>query len=152
MAEALEIPFTPSDELKRAAREVKSRLPRRDAPGPAPELLVHDAAGREVRIALGDPLYGYLLDLLAAAEEGHKVVVIPPAEFVSDTTAAAVLNVSVEFVARLAAEGKVRSAWVGSRLVVRKADLLEHKQKDDAEREAALQELTDLGQEMGLGY
>lgn len=152
MAEALEIPISPSEELRRAARDVKSRLPGRDVPGRSPELLVRDPSGREVRIALGDPLYGYLFDLLAAAGEGHRVLVIPPEEYVSETEAARILNVSAEFVVRLAAEGKLRSVQVGPRLLVKKADLLEYKQKDDADREAALRELTELGQEMGLGY
>ncbi|HZU99192.1 MAG TPA: helix-turn-helix domain-containing protein [Planctomycetota bacterium] len=66
--------------------------------------------------------------------------------------AADVLNVSCRYLVKLLDEKKLPFRKVGDRRTVLTSDLLDFKRRDDAEREAAVAELTAEGQMLGLGY
>jgi excisionase family DNA binding protein len=65
--------------------------------------------------------------------------------------AADILNVSHQYLIRLLDEGAVPSTQTGADRRIRVDDLLRYKQQRDRERAEALDELTQLSQEMG-GY
>ena len=69
---------------------------------------------------------------------------------ISFEEAAEVLNVRVEFVSHLAAEGRLRSISTPAGPAVTRAELVAYKAEDDAYRDAVAAELTQLSQDMGL--
>jgi excisionase family DNA binding protein len=64
--------------------------------------------------------------------------------------AADLLNVSRAYVQRLLDEGVLPSVTAGRRCRIPLDDLLTYKRRRDAERRAALRELTQLSDELGL--
>ena len=60
------------------------------------------------------------------------------------------LNVRVEFVSHLAAEGRLRSIATLAGPAVIRAELVAYKAEDDAYRDAVAAELTRISQDMGL--
>lgn len=60
------------------------------------------------------------------------------------------LNVSRPFLIGLLNAGEIEYRNVGTHRRIKASSLIEYKQQDDRRRRAAADELTQLGQEMGL--
>ncbi len=75
----------------------------------------------------------------------------PIPEAVRLDEAARVLNVSTAYVVRLIDEGKLPCHGEGDERRIKRPDLLAYKVKRDADRHAALDEITRIDQESG-GY
>lgn len=71
-------------------------------------------------------------------------------QLLSFEEAADVLNVRVEFVSHLLAEGRLRSIATPTGPAVIRAELVAYKAQDDAYRDAIAADLTQLSQDMGL--
>ena len=74
------------------------------------------------------------------------------AEELTTQEAADLLNVSRPFFVKLLEQGAISYRKVGAHRRVRRADVLAYKTTMYHEAEAALQELTDQAQDLGLGY
>jgi excisionase family DNA binding protein len=66
--------------------------------------------------------------------------------------AAEVLNVSHRYLLELLEEGEIPFHDEGTCRVIQREKLLEYKRRQRAMAEEAMQKLTDLSQELGLGY
>jgi excisionase family DNA binding protein len=84
--------------------------------------------------------------------KGHAVTLMPTDAEVSTQQAADALNVSRPFVVELIDQGKLPARKVGTHRRVLLRDLIAFKQAMNRDRLAALERLSALDQELGLGY
>ena len=91
-----------------------------------------------------------LLTVLAEMAEGNAVSLIPQHADLTSQQAANLLNVSRPYLVRLLDEGKIPFHRTGTHRRVRVKDALEYKAEHRRLREAALDRLSDLDQELGL--
>lgn len=93
-----------------------------------------------------------LLDVLQAMAAGRSFRVIPEDCELSTFEAAEILKVSRPFVIQLMEQNLLPHRKVGTHRRVRLEDVLAYQARMDCQREAALDELARLGQEMEIGY
>ena len=92
----------------------------------------------------------FMDDLLARPAAGQVVTLIPEQALVTTDEAADLLLASGAFGSQLIDRGELPASVNGAGRLVRFADVMAFKRRNDAEREAALVELAQLSQEMGL--
>jgi excisionase family DNA binding protein len=93
--------------------------------------------------------------LFAALSEmscGNGVSLLPMNAELTTQQAADVLNVSRPYLVGLLEKGEMPFRLVGNQRRVRLQEVMGYKVRTDIDRRAALTELAQLGQEMGLGY
>jgi excisionase family DNA binding protein len=73
-------------------------------------------------------------------------------KIITTEEAAEILNVSRSYVVKLMTSGTLSVVKVGPRLRLSSGDVLRYKGASMKEREAALNELAEISQELGLGY
>ena len=94
------------------------------------------------------PLYGLLRGLLDNLKRGEAVTVLPHDALLTTQQAAQILNVSRPFLYRLIEEHAVPAVMVGSHRRLRIHDVLQLREQRHKLRRSALDELSDLGQEL----
>ena len=106
------------------------------------------ASGEEVAIPAS------LLQILRQAAhylaQDKLVSVVPLDKELTTQQASDILNVSRPYLVRLLEEGALPFTKVGTHRRVRFNDLMQYKQRRDAERRQGLAELTQMSQEFGL--
>ncbi|MFI7062589.1 helix-turn-helix domain-containing protein [Kribbella sp. NPDC050124] len=91
-----------------------------------------------------------LARILAHMAAGQGVSVVPADAELTTQQAADLLNVSRPFLIGLLDAGEIEYRKVGKHRRIRADSLLDYKRTDDQRRREAADELTALGQEMGL--
>lgn len=95
--------------------------------------------GREgFRMALPDPIFHLLIQVVKAMKRGESVVLMPQNEELSTKAAAEYLGVSRPFVVKLIEAGELPAHKVGAHRRVRLADLELYRSQRDAKRRQAL--------------
>lgn len=93
-----------------------------------------------------------LIEILDQMSKGKTVEVLATDVEISTQRAADLLHVSRPFLIELLEKKEIPFRRVGSHRRIRLADVLGYKRRIDQQRIAALDELTKMSQELGLGY
>ena len=93
-----------------------------------------------------------LLDVLSEMSKGNAISLIPHHQEVSTQEAANLLNVSRPFLVGLLEKGEIPFRKVGAHRRVLLTDVIAYKEQTDTRRMQALDELTSLSQNEGMGY
>lgn len=150
MSSTLNEPVAPTEKEAELARESSRRL----SPYARGNLRVQIPANGHGSETLELPASAVklLLRILTEMAEGNAVTLIPVHAELTTQQAADLLNVSRPYFISLLEEGKVRFRKVGTHRRILFKDLIEYKHQLDAERDRAMQELTDEGQKLAMGY
>lgn len=103
------------------------------------------------RISIPESVFYVLERVVELLARGDAITVVPVGKELTTQQAADILNVSRQYLVRLLDEGRIRYKKTGKHRRVRIEDVLAFKKKRDKERKAALDELTQLSEELG-GY
>ena len=112
-------------------------------------LQVKDGAGDD-ELVLPPSVARLLLGILTEMGRGNAVSVSPIQAELTTNQAADLLNVSRPYLTKLLDDGAIPFRKVGTHHRVMLRDVLAYKQEMYAKRHAALDELTELSQELGL--
>lgn len=93
-----------------------------------------------------------LLNILAEMGQGNAINLMPIQAELSTQQAANLLNVSRPHLVKLLEQGELPYHKVGTHRRILAQDLLTYKQQIDMQRHQALDKLTALSQELGMGY
>jgi excisionase family DNA binding protein len=134
-----------------AAESERSRLVELDdllerEPDALPRMVAQEGVAVELP-ASAAALLRRVVHLLAA---GHAVAVAPLERELTPRQAAEILGVSRPYLVRLLDRGDIPWMRTGTHRRVRLEDVLEYKRRRDIERRAALRELTQLSDKLGL--
>lgn len=91
-------------------------------------------------------------NVLTEMAKGNAITVLPIHAELSTQEVANLLNVSRPYVVSLLEKGEIPFHKVGSHRRVLAKDVIAYKEKTETERLQALDELTELSQELGMGY
>jgi excisionase family DNA binding protein len=103
-------------------------------------------------LALPPKVLRLFADMLGSLAQGKAVSIIPKELDITTQEAAMYLNVSRPYFVRLLEEGKIPFHLVGTHRRVAFKDVVDYKEARRKISEAALQELVDQAQKLGLGY
>jgi excisionase family DNA binding protein len=132
----------PNEADRRLAREAGQRLAAYlGEPKPIKMGVVPEGKEQEEAIVLPASVLCVLVDVLAELAAGNAVAVVPVQAELTTQLAADMLNVSRPYLIGLLDKGEIPSRRVGVQRRVLLSDLLAYKQRSEAERLKALEEL-----------
>jgi excisionase family DNA binding protein len=108
--------------------------------------------GEEETVAIPLSAFRLLTNILTEMGKGNAVTLIPVHAELTTQQAADLLNVSRPYLIELLEKGAMPFRKVGKHRRVQFHDLMDYKQRTDQERLKALEKLSALDQELGLGY
>ena len=111
-----------------------------------------DEDGSEQEVLLPATAFQLLVDILSQMARGNAVTLTPIHAELTTQEAADLLNVSRPFVVKLIESEELPCRLVGRHRRIRFEDVMDYKERTDAKRREALNELAQQAQELGLGY
>ena len=110
-------------------------------------------AGQDIEVSLPQSVLRILVDVLTNMAEGNAVTIIPIHAELTTQQASEILNVSRKFlIDELLEGGVIPFRKVGTHRRILFKDLMAYKETNRFQRKEALDELTELSQQFGLGY
>ncbi len=145
---------TPSEDDSRLAQESSRRLAKLLATRRKKPLKVRfePDGGTEEAVSIPVSAFRLLADILTEMARGNAVTLIPIHAELTTQQAADLINVSRPFLVEQLEKGIIPYRKVGTHRRILFKDLMQYKQTIDARRLKALEELSALDQELGLGY
>lgn len=116
------------------------------------QLSLRGSNGESDELVLPGHVVQILLDVMAEMAQGNAVSLVPYHQEISTQEAANLLNVSRPFLVGLLEKGEIPFRKVGTHRRVKLQDVLAYKERVDNQRRKALDELTRLSQDEGMGY
>jgi excisionase family DNA binding protein len=113
---------------------------------------LHDDNGTVRTVRIPTTALRLLLDVLTEIGQGNAVSIIPIHAELTSQEAADVLNVSRPFLVQLLERGDIPFHKTGTHRRVHYQDVVAYKERIDAQRSVALDELAAQAQDLGLGY
>lgn len=120
--------------------------------GKPQKLTVSDDRGDTHTIEIPSSALRFFIDVLTQLGEGNSVSLIPIHAEMTTQEGADILGISRPTFIRLLDDNVIPYHRVGNRRKVKYQDVHEYKQKIDEERLKVLAELSELDQELGMGY
>ncbi|MFE2086779.1 helix-turn-helix domain-containing protein [Streptomyces sp. NPDC059460] len=136
-----------TDSANRALSRVRNYL---ESHRDRTEITVSVEDGEPEPLTLPREVVELLAGMLAHLGAGRGVSIVPADAELTTQQAADMLNVSRPFLVGLLDAGEIEYRTVGTHRRIKASSLMKYKQEDDRGRRAAADELTQLGQEMGL--
>lgn len=145
---------TPTAADAQLARESGRRLTQFLAAKPKKSLRVRIEPENEPEESISIPVSAFRLlnGILTEMAKGNSVTLIPVHAELTTQQAAQILNVSRPFLIEQLEKGVIPYRKVGTHRRILFKDLMEYRQTMDHNRLNALEELSALDQELGLGY
>lgn len=140
--------FPTADEVaqaKEAGRQLARLLPDDQRP-----LRLVTENNRHEMIAIPPGAVRLFLDVLTQLGQGRAVTILPKKAELTTQEVADYLNVSRPYVVKLITSGKLPARMVGTRRRIAFHDLVRFDEADRKQRRAALDEIGQLDQELGL--
>ncbi|MDX2271002.1 MAG: helix-turn-helix domain-containing protein [Cyanobacteriota bacterium] len=132
--------------------QVSSRILSAHLGGATRQLKVVEEDGSEETVEIPASALHLLVDILAQMAQGNAVTLIPIHAELTTQESADILNVSRPFLIKLLESGEIPYRTVGKHRRICFQDLMAYKQKTDAARSQALNDLVLQAQELGMGY
>jgi len=115
-------------------------------------LTLRGSDGEADELVLPRHVIRMLLTVLSETSQGNAISLIPRHQELSTQEAASILNVSRPFLVGLLEQGEIPHHKVGSHRRVRLEDVVAYKDRVDDQRFDALDRLTAVSQDEGIGY
>jgi excisionase family DNA binding protein len=115
-------------------------------------LLVTDPSSEQHQVQVPSSALRLLVDVLTELGEGNTVKLIPVHAELTTQEAADMLNVSRPTFIKLLDEDTIQYTRTGNRRKVKFADVKAYKDNLEQQRLTTLEELSELDQDLGLGY
>ncbi|MFD3462558.1 helix-turn-helix domain-containing protein [Nocardia fluminea] len=132
---------------ERALRRVRDYL----TSHPADQIIsVAGETGAENALVLPRSVVNMVAFILAQAADGQGVSIVPSHAELTTQQVADLLNVSRPFVVGLLEAGEIPFRMVGTHRRIRYDDLEDYQRRSASRSRAAADELSDLGQELGI--
>jgi excisionase family DNA binding protein len=116
------------------------------------QMTLRGSNGEADELVLPGHVIQMLLTVLSEMSQGNAISLIPRHQELSTQEAASILNVSRPFLVGLIEQGEIPHHKVGSHRRVRLEDVLTYKERVDEQRLDALDRLTGVSQDEGMGY
>ncbi|MCG7537946.1 MULTISPECIES: excisionase family DNA-binding protein [Pseudoalteromonas] len=123
-----------------------------EANGEVQELSVVGKDGESHQLKLPASAVQLMIEVLTQLGQGNSVNITPIHAELTTQEAADMLNMSRPTLIKILDQGDIPYTRTGNRRKIEFAQVMKYKQDIEAKRLAALDELTDLDQELGLGY
>lgn len=143
-------PTAEDSALAKASSQILASYIDGDTPHCTMKIVSDSTQGEAVTIPIG--ALRLLVEILTQMAKGNVVSIAPVKKELTTSEAAEILNVSRPYLVDLLESGKIPFRKVGTRRRVLYQDLMEYKNRIDAQREQTLAQLTAQAQELNMGY